>query len=238
MIHYGLDVDAYAEGVASLAHWPNDRAAVLRRLAISDERWERAAAEFRAAMTTEASRGGDALTARFKAAIERARAKLEREQPSLSALAPLPLAAPQPAARTAHAAGIAATAPVDPEVLRQALAGYGPSKAAVEPSASSTLPLTGPKPYVPSALPFVPPSDEEIEAFASLTADLEIFPRQRSLVLKKHDVASEDALERERAAWIRRWESDVRSRMYWEGLHKSLVGFAQRQRGRGKEPKL
>ncbi len=238
MIHCGLDIDAYAEGVASLAHWPNDRGAVLRRLAISEERWERAAAEFRAAMTAEASHGGEALTARFKVAIERARAKLQREQPSLTALAPLPLAAPQPAARVAHAGGVAGTAPVDPEVLRQALTGYGPSKAAVEPSASATLPLTAPKPYVPSGLPFVPPSDEEIEAFASLTADLEIFPRQRAGVLKKHDVPSEDAFDRERSAWIRRWESDVRSRMYWEGLHKSLVGFAQRQRGRGKEPKL
>lgn len=238
VIHRGLDIDAYAEGVASLAHWPNDRVAVLRRLAISEERWEMAAADFRASMTAEATAGGDALARRFKAAIERARAKLEREQPDLAALAPLRLAAPEPAAWVAPGAGVARTGPVDPEVLRQVLAGPRPPNTAPEPSASATLPLTAPKPYVPAALPFTPPTDEEIEAFASLTADLELFPDQRARVFSKHEVASEEAFERERSAWIRRWESDVRSRMYWEGLHKSLVDFARRQRRRGKEPTL
>ncbi len=246
MIHFGLTIEAYAEGMASFARWPEQRQAVLARLAISEARWEQAAAAFRDAMVGEADQGRDDLAARFRAAFEAARARLEREQPDVGALAPLRLVDPEPRAPLAPST---ATREVDDASVREALrkaaplghplpASAGSAKRAPEPAATGTVELRPAGPFVPGALPFAEVTDEDIEGYALLTSDLEAFPDRRADVLVKHHVGAPGTLEAVTSRWTARFDKDVRTRQHWEALHQSFLGFITRQRNRGREPCL
>jgi hypothetical protein len=235
VIHLGLDIDGYAEGMAAFAHWPHDRVAVLRRLAISGERWDAAAALFGTALVAD-SRTGGALVARFRTSYDLAKATLARDNPDLHTLAPLRMATPTPSVPApAPKNRDSGTAPIDPRAVREVLAGIAPARPPV--AQMGTIDIRKQGPFVPSALPFAPATDDDVEAFARLTADLEIFPDRKASVLEKHRVAGDDALAKERARWSAQFEKDARLKTHWEVLHASFVGFAQRQRSRGKEPK-
>lgn len=231
MLFQGIDLDAYAEGLASLAHWPDARADVLRRLAVSEARWEAAAAGFRAALVEEAGRGRDDLARQLKARFEIVRDRLSRERPSIEAVAPIGLRDAEVAAPQAEG-----TAEVDRAAVAAAVAASAKAAASSSRNAGmGTVEIRAPGPFVPNALPFAV-DDDAIEAYAALTADLASYPERRARVLEKHGVENDEALEHQHATWQARFRDDLRMKMAWEGLHRGFSGFVERQRARGRDP--
>ncbi|WP_437682418.1 hypothetical protein [Sorangium sp. So ce131] len=164
----GLTLERYAEIMAHVRHFPRSRSTeVLRRLGLTEARWEDAVLAWTDALAAESALEEEALSRRFGATFVAAAARLKKEQPALPSLGPLPeeLAPAPPPAAGADAAGgerggeeereAPATAAPAPAAPRIEMPSYAIA-AAQSPMAAAAPAVAVPPAIVPPAV--VPPA--------------------------------------------------------------------------------